>query len=94
MAPIVAAAALLYQGYEGIADNQKSQDAKGAASATLATQAAAPANEASAESKAASATATRQKAAAKAATGQSSTILTGPLGAPQAPTQKKTLLGE
>ena len=94
MAPIVAVASLLYEGYNAIEANQKSQAAKGVASATLATQAAAPANEASAASLAAKTAAARQTTLAKAATGQASTILTGPLGAPQAPTVKKTLLGQ
>lgn len=95
MAPIVAVASLLYEGYQGIAANQRSQAAKGQASTLLDTQtkmandAAASAN--SAASTAAAVTAKR----AKSAGGASSTILTSPRGeAPVNPTAgQKTLLG-
>lgn len=94
MAPIIAGVSLLYEGYTAIAANQSSQKAKGVASAALAVQNAMPANEASAASKAAATAQARQTASAKGASGQSSTILTGPRGAPQAPVQRKTLLGQ
>jgi hypothetical protein len=94
MAPIVAGAALLYQGYQAIAANQVSQAAKGKANATLATQAKVPANEAAKASVAAASAQTVANARAKGATGQSSTILTGPIGAPPAPIMAKTLIGQ
>lgn len=93
MAPVVAAAALLYSGYEAVAGNQRTQDAKGQANTLLDTQAKQTANAQAASNAAASTAAAVQKKRAIAASGQSGTILTSPQGAPAAPTARKTLIG-
>lgn len=93
MAPVVAAAALLYSGYEAVASNQKSQDAKGQANTLLDTQAKQTASAQAASNAAASTAAAVQKKRAIAASGQSSTILTSPQGAAAAPVVRKTLIG-
>jgi hypothetical protein len=90
---ILAGASLLFQGGEAVAGNQASQKAKGTAQTLIDTQTKQAASAASAASSAASQGAAVAKKRAIVAGGQSATILTGPEGAPAAPTTRKTLLG-
>ena len=93
MAVVAAIGSLLFEGGTAISANQTTQRAKGDAGKALATAAKIPANEASAASQAAAVGTARQSTAARAAFGQDATILTNPLGAGPAPTQRKSLLG-
>lgn len=92
MAAVAAIGSLLYTGYEAIAANQKSQDAKGKAHTLLDEQTKAQAA-ADAKMSAAASTAAAQQRKRNIAGSAQSTVLTSPQGAPPAPTQRKTLLG-
>ncbi|HEY2851145.1 MAG TPA: hypothetical protein VGI97_14800 [Gemmatimonadaceae bacterium] len=93
MAFVAAGAELLFQGVSAITANQKSQQAKGQAQTLIDNQQKQIVNDEASASTAAGAAGALAKKRAIAASGQSSTILTSPLGAGAAPTQRKTLLG-
>lgn len=89
----IAGAELLYSGYQAVAGNQKSQQAKGQAQTLIDQQAKQVTSDQATANAAASSAAASTKARAVAAFGQSATVLTSPRGAAPATTQRKTLLG-